>query len=289
MSKRIAVVVLAGGLLALTGEVRGQEPPPKHRNLFNLKHADAGTIADVLKAHFKNEAVITPLPLGSGNGILVSGPQAVLDEVQKLVGVLDRTPKTVAVEVVIAEILPKTADGKELTAADFTGPTADVMAKLDALPAGHRVGTVQRLKLSAVEGQPVATTTGGSKPVTTASSVARPDRGGFGGGGAPGGGGAAFTQKSISYHSVGTTIRVTGRTAGDDTIVVDLDVKDTRLKPTEGAAAEDPPSIDTATLATKVSVTANRAVAAQALRTDGKAGPTLSLVIVTARLADPAK
>ena len=287
MTNRLAALALLGGLIALPCGTRAQQPTAKQRALFTLKHADAGTLADAIKGHFKNEAVITPLPLGSGNGLLVSGSAAAVAEVEKLVAQLDKSPQTLTVEVVIAEIVMKTADGKELTVADFTGPVADVMAKLDALPAASRIGTVQRLKLTAMEGQPVAVTSGGSKPMTTSAAV----RGGGPGGGFGGQPGAALAQqRSITYHSVGTTVRVTGRTAGDDAIVVDLDVKDTRIKPGEAiAAGDEPASIDTASLTTKVSVKANRAVAAQALRTDGRTGSTLSLVIVTARLADPAK
>jgi hypothetical protein len=44
--------------------------------------------------------------------------------------------------------------------------------------------------------------------------------------------------------------------------------------------------MDSATLATQVSVPAGRAVVAQSVRTDGKAGTTLSLVLVTARAVE---
>ena len=106
MTKRLAALALIGGLIAPPGGAQAQEPPPKQRTLYTLKHADAGTLADAIKGHFKNEAVITPLPLGSGNGLLVSGSPVAVAEVQKLLEVLDQKPQTVAIEVVIAEVVP---------------------------------------------------------------------------------------------------------------------------------------------------------------------------------------
>ena len=81
--------------------------------------------------------------------------------------------------------------------------------------------------------------------------------------------------------------------AADDAIALDLDLKDTRVAPpAPGLRAPDAPpampddltapEINTATLTTRISVRSDRAVAAQAVRTDGKTGSTVTLVIVTA-------
>jgi hypothetical protein len=142
-------------------------------------------------------------------------------------------------------------------------------------------GKGQRIKLTAVEGQPVSTTTGGNKPIATSSTVAGGGRFGKDGGGAP------FAQRSISYHAVGTTVKMTARIGSDDAIALDLNVQDSRVRPPDAGDEAGAPSMDNSTLTTKLSVAAGKSVVAQTVRTEGKSGATVAVVIVTARVVEP--
>ena len=86
------------------------------------------------------------------------------------------------------------------------------LSKLESMAKAGQVGTLQRIKLTGLEGQPIASTIGGNKP-TVSSSVR--GAGGFGGGGP--------VQRSINYQAVGTTIRLTSRVGAGDAVTVDLD------------------------------------------------------------------
>jgi hypothetical protein len=293
MTKRIMVLALLGGLAAaLAGGTHAQDksaPPPAkvHRTLYAVKNADAGALADVLGKHFKGEAEVLAAPAGSGNALLISGTPAAAEEVVKLLAELDRKPKMVEVEVTIAEVPAKKADAKDKAApapdVDLSGP--DVLAKLEAMGKAGQLGPVQRIKLTAVEGQPVSTTTGGNKPYTSSGVVAGGGPGGGFGGGGPGG--ARPAMRSVNYQAVGTTVRMTARVGAGDTVAVDLNLQDSQVKPPEAGDESGAPSFDNNTLVTKLSVPPGRAVVAQAVRADGKSGRTVALVVVTARVADP--
>jgi type II secretory pathway component GspD/PulD (secretin) len=96
-------------------------------------------------------------------------------------------------------------------------------------------------------------------------------------------------QRSITYHQVGTTVKATSRVAADNSVSVDLKVEDTGIKTaeaTDDAAGAAAPGFENANLTTRVSVPPGQAVVAQAIRRDGKAGKTVTLVIVTARVVE---
>ena len=286
MTTRLVGLILLGGLLAATSGTRAQDPskpddPPRlvtpkvvaqgkvDRTHYVVRHADPVALADVVAKHFKGEADVIAAPAGSGNALLVSGSPAAVADVVKLLAQLDRKPATVEVEVVFLEVAPK--KDAEI---DLSG---DALAKMDALIKAGQATAVQRIKLTALEGAPLTTTTGGSKPYVSGMALA--------GGAAPGGGRPA--QRSISYHTVGTTVKLTARVGTDNTIGVDLDVKDSKVRPPDAADESGAVSMDNSTLSTKVNVPLGKGVAAQTLRTDGKSGSTVAYVVVTARVVEP--
>jgi type II secretory pathway component GspD/PulD (secretin) len=226
-----------------------------------VKNGDAAALAEVLARNFKGEATVSALP--TGNALLVTASPQVTADLTKLLDQIDRKPQTVEVEVVLIEV-PAPKDGKELTPA-----AAEALVK---------DGRGQRIKLRAVEGEPVTSTTGGSKPVTTSSTIV-----GGGGRGAFGGGGPV-AQRAISYHPVGTTVKLTARVGSEDTVALDLNVQDSRVRPADPGDEGGAAGFETASLSTKLNVPAGKAVFAQTVRTDGKAGATVSVVVVTARV-----
>ena len=266
--KRVAALTLFCGILLLNpGTAQDQKSAPPdpvpsktQRAHYVVKNGDAALMAEMVGLHFKGDANLI-----AGNGtILISGAPAVVPDVVKLLEQLDRKPRTIEVEITIAEV-PANKDGTEPNPADILK---------DAL--GKTVGQGQRIKLVAVEGQPVTSVTGGNKPYV--SGTTRP--GGFGKG-------DGVVQKSITYQQVGTTVKLTAHVGSDDGVALDLDLKDSRMKPPEAGDESGAATFENATLSTKLSVPAGKAVVAQTVRVEGKMGATLSVVIVTARVVEP--
>ncbi|MDY3557740.1 hypothetical protein R5W23_003005 [Gemmata sp. JC673] len=276
MSRLAALALLCGLLLLNDG--RGQEPkgnpwgksapaPKLQRAVYAVKNADPAVLAQVIGQHFKGEASAFAAPPGSGNAVLVSGTAETVPEVVKLLELLDRKPRTVEIEVTIAEVPAK--DWKEAE------PKPEELAKWG-----------QQIKLTAIEGQPVSTQMGASKPIVTSTAVAPGGFGGPAGAGGPGGaagGRGGFQQRSISYRDVGTTVKAAARVGADDIVAVELSVEGTRVRTADAADEPAAPSVETGSLTTKVSVPAGKSVVAQAVRTEGKGGATISVVVVTAR------
>lgn len=262
MSHR-TVLPLSAALLLLAARGPAQEPQPApsrdrpkvHRATYAVRHGDPASLAEVVARHFKGDADALAAPTGAGGAVLVSGSEAAVADAVKLLGQLDAKPRAVEVEVTVAEVpAPK----------DPAAPAA-----LVAAVAGAKDPKALRFTLTTVEGQTVSTTTGGNRPLVTgvAAGAGRP------------------IQKSVTYQSVGTTVKVTPRLVAGGDVAVDLSVQDTRVRGAEGDA-DVPPGIDTNTLATRLLVPAGRAVAAQAVRAEGKAGPTVAVVVVTARVVE---
>jgi type II secretory pathway component GspD/PulD (secretin) len=171
---RLVGLVLLGGLLAANSGTRAQDPskpdePPRlvtpklvapaqgkvERTHYVVRNADPVALADAVGKHFKGEADVLAAPAGSGNAVLISGSPAAVADVVKLLAQLDRKPATVEVEVVFLEVSPK-----KDTETDLSG---DAQAKMEALIKAGLATAVQRIKLTAIEGTPMTTTTGGSK------------------------------------------------------------------------------------------------------------------------------
>jgi hypothetical protein len=266
-----------------------------------LKHAEASALASVLNQHFGGLSEVVAAPVGSGNILLISGTTESIGEVTKLLDQLDRKARTVEVEVIIAETATKKgADAKEVEVSGL-----EPLARLEVMNKAGQLGTIQRIKLTAVEGQPITSTTAGSKPYVSGAVMAAAGGGGFGGdgpGAAPGGrrpgeggaGGAAglggpgrMMQRSIAYHESGTTIKFTARIGAGDLITLDLSVQDSKIRPGEAGEEISAASFDHNTLNTKLSIPSGKAVSAQSFRADGKSSGTVSLVIVAARVMEP--
>lgn len=265
--KRFATLALFCGVLALhPGTAQDQKtsppaptPPKPQRALYTVRHGDALALAEVVGAHFKGEATVIAAPAGSGHAVLVSGSAAAVPEVVKLLEQLDRKPRTVEVEITIAE-LPAAKDGKEPAPADLAAALKD--------------GKGQRIKLTAVEGQQVTTVTGGNKPYVS-GAVAGP--GGFGKGG---------PQRSVTYQPVGTTVKMTPRIGADSAVALELNVSDSKVRQSDAGDEVGAPTMENNTLTTKLNVPAGRSVVAQSVRTETKAGAVVSLVVVTARVVE---
>src|SRR5262245_27394579 len=266
--KRLAALTLFCGILALnpgTAQERKATPPDPapakaQRAHYAVRHADPLILAESVGAHFKGDATVIAAPAGSGHAVLISGSPTAVPEVVKLLEQLDRKPRTVEVEITIAE-LPAAKDGKELTPADL------------ATAALAKDSKGQRIKLTAVEGQQVSTQIGGNKPIVS-GAVAGP----FGKGGG--------AQRSITYQAVGTTVKLTPRIGADNAVALELNVSDSKVRQPDAGDGVGASSMENNTLTTKLNVPAGRSVVAQSVRTETKAGAVVAVVVVTARVVD---
>ncbi len=235
-------------------------PRKLHRTHYAARNSDAVVLAEVVGAHFKGDATLIATPAGSGNSVLVSGSPEVVTEVVKLLEQLDKKPRSIEVEISIAEVTaPK--DGKELSPADI--------AKAKSLA---KEGAGQRIMLTAIEGQQANTKIGENKPFVSSSGVAG---GGFGGKG--------VVQKSVNYQPVGLTVKMTPRIVSENVVSLELSVQESKIKPVEEGG---PPSFVNNSLTTKLNVPAGESVVVQTVRADGMSGATVAVVVVTARVVD---
>ena len=180
-------------------------------------------LAAVLAAHFKGVAEIQALPDASANYLLISAAPSALDEVVQTLNQIDRPPQTVSVEILIVSVAVKKADDKTAPADDvdekaFSGPIADVKAKVEALQKKGALGEVKRLLITAVEGQPANVTVGENKPYVVGMTVRA----------------TGMVSRSIAYRNTGTQADATVRVLPDKVVSVDLKLEDSRMIPSRG-------------------------------------------------------
>jgi hypothetical protein len=280
------------GLCQATAE---DKPPAKSseegtgknkRIAYVLQSGDAKACADVLSKHFKGDAEVQILSGLQGNCLLISATPAVADEVLQLLSRIDRRPQFIHVEVLVAELpLKKDDAGKPdgtdpaLSLREYTGPAAEVVARLEALCRKTAGSELRRVQMTIVEGQPAMASALVNKPVTT--GVNRTATG--------------IVSRNITFRQAGATTKATARVMPDQTIEVDLDARDLRIVPSEtvvlGKDEGGDPIMASESVADsylgKVRVTPGQAVAAEGVRTTAKSGKVDTLVVVTAKLIDP--
>jgi type II secretory pathway component GspD/PulD (secretin) len=223
---------------------------------YVVRNADPAALAEVVGKHFKGEAEVIAAPAGSGNAILISGARERVNEVVELLEQLDRKARSVEVEIVLANVPVTKEEGDP-------GPD---LTKLDAVA---KSGGGHRIKLTAVEGQPVTSTTGGDRPITTGATEGR-----FGG----------RELRQVNYRPLGTTVRLTARVQADDAVSLNLNLEDTRVHQANAGGEVTAPSFDQSKLTTTLTIPAGKSIVAQAVRTDEKTGGATLVVIVTARV-----
>src|SRR5262249_13959906 len=187
MTTRLLALAALGGLLTLLSAGHAQDrkttkdpttesrPATKsQRSVYAVRGGDPVILAEVIAKHFKGELEVSVLP----SALVLSGQPAAITEATKLLDQIDRQPRTVEIEVTLIEVATK-AD----TPLPLVG--TDVLARLDEL--SKQGAGVQRIRLAAVEDQPVSVQASRNQPYTSSTAILG-GRGGPGGGGVPGGG-----------------------------------------------------------------------------------------------------
>jgi type II secretory pathway component GspD/PulD (secretin) len=278
---RITLLGLAGLLVLVSGAARADDNTK--RIAYVVKHGSAADLAKALGAHFKGVAEIEALPGPSGNVLLIRSTPAAFEEVVKLLETLDRRPRVVAIEVVVAEVVagrkvgdrePEPLDLKELS-----GPADDVLARVEDLRKKGRLGEFKRLQLTAVENQPARTQIGENKPMVAGVHTTA----------------TGLVSRSIMYRTYGTDVRVTPRVGADNVVSLELSVQDARPHvaedaPVLGQDEKNTPiratAIVNSTVEGKVSVASGQAVVVQGVKATAKSSQVQTLILVSARVVD---
>jgi hypothetical protein len=255
-----------------------------------LRFAVATDLADVLSKHFKGDAGVRVVADPSTNSLLISAPPTTVAEVVKLVGQLDRRPRRVAVELLVAEVPRRKAEGgkpaadKELDLNQFTGPAEAVFKKVEALKQKGILGELKRVRLTAVEGRQTSSLVGATKPyVSSIRQIAGIARKGQ-------------VMRTVLYRSVGVQVRVTAQVTAGNRLALDLRFDEARARAPEdgvpiGKDEDGRPvwatQFITAKVEARVELASGQAVAAQGVTTRSNSGQDQTLVIVTARLLEP--
>jgi hypothetical protein len=158
MSKCLCVALVA--LLAVQRECRADNDPvpSQKRTVYAVKHGSASDLAGALSAFFKGDVEVQAI-VSPDNCLLLSGKPSAIDEATAVLSRLDRRPRSLIIEVVIAEAAKKGEDANaeagsgELNVGTFTGPADSVLAKVQTLRMKGQLVRVKRIRLSALENQ----------------------------------------------------------------------------------------------------------------------------------------
>jgi type II secretory pathway component GspD/PulD (secretin) len=243
-----------------------------------VKYGSAKDLAKSLNAHFKGVAEVEALPEPNGNILLLRVDPAAFDEVVKLLGMLDRPPRTIAVDVWIADV-PLGKDDKpkeEINEKELTGTPDAVHKKLQELQRKGQLESVKRIQMTALENQTTSLMLGEQKGYTVGVTVT----------------GTGREARSISYRQLGTQIKATPRIGPDKAVTLELVAEDARMHvpedaPAIGTGADGKPIRATAFLMTKfdgkVNVPSGQTAVVQGVK---MTAPGQSLLIVGARVVE---
>jgi Bacterial type II/III secretion system short domain len=290
-------------VLGLATFAVGDPPPPKNqpapkdqtakdgasvarRLVYIVKHGTAKDLASVLSQHFKGVAEIQALPDPSNNCLLISAAPSAFDEVVQVLEKLDRRPQTVSVEILIAQVAMKKADGdktapeEEVDEKDFTGAMSDIKAKVMGLQKKGVFTDVKRIQFTAVEGRPQSVLLGESQPYVTGVNTTATGR----------------VSRNLQYRSAGTEADATVHVSPEKVVTVDLKLEDSHPYTPEdgiplGTDENGKPILATefalSRLASKLDVPSGKAQAAQGVKTVAKSGKAQTIVVVGATVVEP--
>lgn len=277
--RSVAGVLLLVSCAALAAAADEKAAKKSKRIAYVVKYGSAEDLAKVLREHLKGAADVQTLPEVSANVLLIRATPAAFPEVVKLLEVLDRRPRMVAVKVWVAEVLPADKKAEPLDTKALNGPTDAVRAKVEELRKNGLIGELRRLELTTTEDQYARAALLQTTPIVLGIHVTATGR----------------VSRNITLSPSGVEASVTPRVGPDNIVMMQLDVQASRLyvgpdSPLIGVDENKAPVRATervnVVVTGKVTVPSGRAVVVQGVKTTGKGAPFQALVIVSARVLD---
>ena len=282
----LTLVIGSAALASADPPAPAKDDAANKRLLYVVKHGSAKDLATVLGQHFKGVAEIQALPDPSSNFLLISSAPAAFDDILKTLEQLDRAPQTVEVEILIADVATKKADGdktnplEEVDEKALTGTFADVMARAEALQKKGALSGLKHILLTAVEGRPASVLVGESRPYTTAINISATGR----------------DFRGISYRNSGIQANATVHVSPVKVVSVDLKLEESYpYVPEEGVSIGKDENgkpvmateFVTSTLNDKIDVTSGQARVAEGVKTQAKSGKSHTIVVIGATVIEP--
>jgi type II secretory pathway component GspD/PulD (secretin) len=248
----------------------------KKRLVYLVRYGAVKDLAATLSQHFKDEASLQIVPEAASNALLITATPAIADELIKTLDQLDRRPRQVLIDVLIAEV-PLQEKENGFDPADFGGPSDTVLPKVEDLARKAKLNHLRRFQFATLENQLGKVQVGEWKPMITGVNV----RGGIGG---------AAAVNSISYQNVGTTLSATPRLGADGSVTLELQIEGSRLVvPEDGVPIGN--GINAAeTIKTnftgKVNVGNGKTALAEGVKTEAKDKKVQSIIVVAAKVVE---
>src|SRR5262249_7238580 len=104
----------------------------KKRFVYLVRYGDAKQLAATLTQHYKDESGLQIIAEATSNALLVTATPVLADELIKTLDQLDRRPRQVLIDVLIAEV-PLQEKENGFDPADFGGPSDTVLPKVEDL------------------------------------------------------------------------------------------------------------------------------------------------------------
>ena len=278
----LAVAAVGVGLAYAQPDAKPPSPAPEKgkRFVYLVRYGAAKDLATTLGQHFRDEPGLQLVPEPTANALLITAPTALSEELLKVLDQLDRRPRQVVIDVVIAE-MPLDEKDPGFEPAELSGPSDTVLPKVEALARKAKVNHLRRFQVAALENQRSLVQVGATQPYVT--GVGR---------GAPLGGGAGGPApvNTVAYRDVGTLLGATPRISPDGTITVELQLDESRMHTSENGIALGGGAVATefvkTTLGGKVSMASGRAILAEGVKTEAKSLKIQSLVVVAAKVVE---
>jgi type II secretory pathway component GspD/PulD (secretin) len=268
---RSVLYMLAGVLAAQAGFVLGQEPEEAEAERATLIYAARGVpVADLAQAlqelAAKVEVLLVSEPVS--NHLILSGAPEAVQSLAAVLERIDRLPRRIEIRLLLVEVRDSDVKFEE-------GAFDDYAAELEQLQASGAATIVSRMRLTTLENQVAQVQMGATRPSVTGRVF---DRGGRG-------------SNSYVMNDEGTLLSVIPRASGDGTIVMELNIEQTRIEDAEQTSADDaedvvPSTRSTAVINSTVSVKDGETVTTTDVAQNAGDSARNLVVIVTARIID---
>jgi type II secretory pathway component GspD/PulD (secretin) len=259
--------MLAGVLAAQAGFAFGQEQDAAEAEqttlIVSARGIPVAELAESLRVLAPDDVTIVAEPLT--NHIILRGSRESVEPLVAVVEQLDRLPRRIEVRLLMVEI-------RDVDVQFVDGAFDDYADALEQLQANGAATVVSRVRLSTLENNVAQVQVGATKPAISGRTF---DRGGRGG-------------NSYVMNTEGTLVAVTPRTSSDGTIVMELNVEQTRIEDAEQPSAEDseevvPSTLTTASVNTTISLKDGETVTLTDFAEASGESARKLVVIVTAR------